>query len=235
MVEDLLGLSFEHFCTCVVLPQGEFAALLHAEPRKRQDMLLALLDLGLYEAMGQAARSRATAAGAQVEVLEGQLGSLADASEEVLKEAERRVGVLDRLVERIDEARPRLDELTSVITVAAPSGTSRPTGWPTLTGLAVPDEVSRLAAKVVEAQRRAGAGPAGTTTPPRASSSRPRRRRPTSPTGSPCGSASPSWPSGPSRRSGLETGETMEVERNGVLPPRSPCARRPTPPTPRPS
>src|SRR5215203_125533 len=53
-VADLLGLSFEHFCTCVVLPQGEFAALLHAEPRKRQDMLLALLDLGLYEAMGQA-------------------------------------------------------------------------------------------------------------------------------------------------------------------------------------
>jgi exonuclease SbcC len=26
-IEALLGLTFEHFCTCVVLPQGEFAAL----------------------------------------------------------------------------------------------------------------------------------------------------------------------------------------------------------------
>jgi exonuclease SbcC len=151
-VETLLGLSFEHFCTCVVLPQGEFAALLHAEPRKRQDMLLALLDLGLYEAMGQAARSRATAAGAQVDVLEGQLGSLADASEEVLKEAERRVGVLDRLVERIDEARPRLDELATLITVATAERDEATERVTVLTGLAVPDDVARLAKKVEDAR-----------------------------------------------------------------------------------
>jgi exonuclease SbcC len=151
-VTELLGLSFEHFCTCVVLPQGEFAALLHAEPRKRQDMLLALLDLGLYEAMGQAARTRATAAGAQVDVLDGQLASLEDASEEVVKEAERRVGVLTKLVERIDEARPRLDELASVITVATAERDETTERVATLTGLAVPDEVARLATKVVKAR-----------------------------------------------------------------------------------
>ena len=147
-VTDLLGLTFEHFCACVVLPQGEFAALLHAEPRKRQDMLLALLDLGVYEQMGQAARSRATAAGAQVDVLDGQLGSLTDASEEVVKEAERRVGVLERLVERIDEARPRLDELATTISVAAAERDESADRVAALTGLAVPDDVSRLATKV---------------------------------------------------------------------------------------
>ena len=30
-VEKLLGLNFEHFCQCVVLPQGEFADFLHAK------------------------------------------------------------------------------------------------------------------------------------------------------------------------------------------------------------
>ncbi len=146
-VEDLLGLSFEHFCTCVVLPQGEFAALLHAEPRKRQDMLLALLDLGLYEQMGQAARTRAVDAAAQVGVLERQLAELADASEEAVKEAERRVVVLDKLVERIDEARPRLGELTSTIAAAKVEADEAAGRVKALTGMAVPAEARALAEK----------------------------------------------------------------------------------------
>jgi exonuclease SbcC len=147
-VEDLLGLSFDHFCTCVVLPQGRFAALLHATPADRQDMLLVLLDLGLYEAMGQGARSRAAVAAGSVDTLDGQLASLADASEEILVEAERRVGVLDRLVERIDEARPRLDELVTTITVATAERDEVAERVAALTGLAVPGDVARLASKV---------------------------------------------------------------------------------------
>ena len=72
-VERLLGLGFEQFTTCVVLPQGEFAGFLHAEPGERQDLLAGLLDLGLYERMGQAARSRAAVAAGPVESLDGQL------------------------------------------------------------------------------------------------------------------------------------------------------------------
>ena len=60
-VTDLLGLDFKQFTTCVSLPQGEFARFLHAEPRHRQDLLVRLLDLGLYEKVGQAARQRAAA------------------------------------------------------------------------------------------------------------------------------------------------------------------------------
>jgi len=35
-VEVLLGLSFEDFCQCVVLPQGEFAAFLKAKVGERR-------------------------------------------------------------------------------------------------------------------------------------------------------------------------------------------------------
>ncbi|HEX5366166.1 MAG TPA: SMC family ATPase, partial [Acidimicrobiales bacterium] len=48
-VTDLLGLGFEHFTTCVSLPQGQFARFLHDKPRSRQDLLVRLLDLGLYD------------------------------------------------------------------------------------------------------------------------------------------------------------------------------------------
>ena len=52
-VEQLLGLPFAHFIKCVVLPQGEFARFLHDEPAKRQDLLSRLLDLDVYELIGQ--------------------------------------------------------------------------------------------------------------------------------------------------------------------------------------
>ena len=49
-VEELLGLPFGDFCTCVVLPQGDFAEFLHAKPRKRQEKLIRILGLGVYDA-----------------------------------------------------------------------------------------------------------------------------------------------------------------------------------------
>ena len=53
-VEKLLGLSFEHFCQCVVLPQGEFAEFLRAKGADRREILLKLLGAGLYREIGQA-------------------------------------------------------------------------------------------------------------------------------------------------------------------------------------
>ena len=61
-VSALLGLSFEHFTTCVSLPQGQFARFLHDKPRSRQDLLVRLLDLGLYDRVATAARQRAAIA-----------------------------------------------------------------------------------------------------------------------------------------------------------------------------
>ena len=57
-VTDLLGLSFDHFTTCVSLPQGQFARFLHDKPASRQDLLVKLLGLGLYERVAAVARER---------------------------------------------------------------------------------------------------------------------------------------------------------------------------------
>src|ERR1039458_4336625 len=52
-VQELLGLSYEHFTQSVLLPQGRFAEFLHAKPGDRQDLLVQLLAFGVYEQMGQ--------------------------------------------------------------------------------------------------------------------------------------------------------------------------------------
>src|SRR5262249_40365136 len=46
---DLLGLGFDHFPTCVSLPQGQFARFLHDKPRARQALLVPLLDRRPYD------------------------------------------------------------------------------------------------------------------------------------------------------------------------------------------
>ena len=60
-VESLLGLSYEHFTTCVALPQGEFAEFLHAKPRDRQDILSSLL--GYQSSTTSCSPARAAAPG----------------------------------------------------------------------------------------------------------------------------------------------------------------------------
>ena len=65
-VERLLGLSYEDFCQCVVLPQGQFANFLHAKASDRQEILLRLLGAEHYRKMmdaGEPARQRRCAAG----------------------------------------------------------------------------------------------------------------------------------------------------------------------------
>jgi exonuclease SbcC len=49
---DLLGMEFDDFCQCVVLPQGEFARFLKATPRERQTILLKLLGSSHFEQIG---------------------------------------------------------------------------------------------------------------------------------------------------------------------------------------
>jgi exonuclease SbcC len=67
-VEDLLGLTFEQFCTCVVLPQGDFAEFLHASRSDRQKILLKLLGAKHYDAIARAANVRAAEARQRIDV-----------------------------------------------------------------------------------------------------------------------------------------------------------------------
>ena len=87
-VEELLGLPFGDFTTCVVLPQGEFAEFLHTEPRKRQEKLVRLLGLGVYDAIAKEANAEARSQEQRAQVLTEQLGGYLDATAEAERVAD---------------------------------------------------------------------------------------------------------------------------------------------------
>jgi DNA repair protein SbcC/Rad50 len=118
-VEQLLGLTFEHFRTCVVLPQGEFAQFLHAKPSDRQQILTRLLGLGVYETVGKEANARAAAHRQRSEVLGEQLAGYADATEDAEVAATGRVTALRELVTRVDAALRGLAERAATAQQAA--------------------------------------------------------------------------------------------------------------------
>ncbi len=104
-VEHLLGLSFAHFTKCIVLPQGEFARFLHDEPAKRRDLLVRLLDLEVYDRIGQLARERAKEAASAVEHETRDLEMLAFATTEARTAAQQRVARLREIYKAVNEAR----------------------------------------------------------------------------------------------------------------------------------
>ena len=110
--DDVIGLGLDHFTKCVVLPQGEFATFMRAKPRQRQDLLVRLLGLGLYERLrhraNQLSREREGMAATFLHRLET---DLCDATPEAVHAAEARVSALLALRERIRGAIPRLTEL----------------------------------------------------------------------------------------------------------------------------
>ncbi|RQW96818.1 AAA family ATPase [Micromonospora globispora] len=58
-VLEAVGLPYEQFTSCVLLPQGQFADFLHAKPATRQQILVNLLGLGVYEEVQKRAVERA--------------------------------------------------------------------------------------------------------------------------------------------------------------------------------
>ena len=65
-VQDILGLTYEHFTQSVLLPQGRFSEFLQAKAADRQDLLVELLAFGVYNKVGQRARERAKLAAEQM-------------------------------------------------------------------------------------------------------------------------------------------------------------------------
>ncbi|MDQ4115895.1 MAG: SMC family ATPase, partial [Actinomycetota bacterium] len=100
-VQALLGLPFDDFCTCVVLPQGDFADFLHAAPRDRQEKLERILGLGVYDQIMRRANSEAGAQQQRADVLAERLerydGDTADAEDA----AARRVAGIEALQDRV--------------------------------------------------------------------------------------------------------------------------------------
>lgn len=105
-VEELLGLPFDQFCTCVVLPQGDFAQFLHAKPADRQETLTRILGLGVYRTIAQRAGTEASAAKQRAETLAGELQRYA--ADPSVEAADRRAEALAELADRVSAALPGL-------------------------------------------------------------------------------------------------------------------------------
>ncbi|OZV79212.1 chromosome segregation protein SMC [Micromonospora echinospora] len=90
-VLEAVGLPYEQFTSCVVLPQGQFADFLHAKPATRQQILVNLLGLGVYEEVQKRATERAGKAEARLEQVDRILAGLTDVDDAALAEAESTV------------------------------------------------------------------------------------------------------------------------------------------------
>ncbi len=157
-VEALLGLRFEHFTSCMVLPQGAFQHFLHARPKDRQDLLVQLLDLDVYRRVGQAARDRATALQAEVDAAQRRLdGDLAEATTEALTAADGRVEALQGLLERLDAAQPELDGILDEGRRLREEATLARQRAQLLDGLAPPDDLDQLLDRLGRARQDAEA------------------------------------------------------------------------------
>jgi exonuclease SbcC len=96
-VAELIGLPFRHFTQCVVLPQGEFAEFMHDKPSERQELLVKLLDLGVYARMMRAANALAAEAENAIKLDEQRLRDLANCTPGAEAEAKAAVAELGKL------------------------------------------------------------------------------------------------------------------------------------------
>jgi exonuclease SbcC len=98
-----IGIDFEQFTKCVLLPQGEFARFLHDKPRDRIDLLRRLLGVGLYERIRVRASDQAKVLNDECQRLKGQLLEYSDDLPSRLAGLEQRLTELERLFTWVDE------------------------------------------------------------------------------------------------------------------------------------
>lgn len=152
-VTELVGLSFEHFTKCVVLPQGDFARFLHDKPGERQDLVVKLLNLGVYERMRQLATARATEKKYERDRAQQKLlDDLAFATHEALSEARARVKRLSDLRKRVTQAKPALDKAATNAQEALSKADDALKMLKLVSSLEVPRGVDELGERVQDAR-----------------------------------------------------------------------------------
>ncbi|WP_344612408.1 SMC family ATPase, partial [Dactylosporangium salmoneum] len=145
-VLTVIGLPYEQFTKCVVLPQGEFAAFLHAKPAERQKILVNLLGLDIYGRIRERAAAEGATADARLKVLEEQLATLADVGDDALAAATARVAALRGLAEAVDRIAPQLADAGRLAQSAAATLATLGAENARLAALSVPGEAAGLAA-----------------------------------------------------------------------------------------
>ena len=156
VVEGLLGLGFDHFTRCVVLPQGEFARFLHDKPADRQDLLEQLLGLGLYDVLVKQANQQSAEAQAAAGVAERALADLPPADDATRAAAEERLVAIGALVAAVAAAEGDLDRLRVEAATAADEARAAAALVAALEAVAVPPAVTELGQRRAEARHELG-------------------------------------------------------------------------------
>ncbi|BCJ73078.1 hypothetical protein CS0771_26220 [Catellatospora sp. IY07-71] len=145
-VSEVVGLPYDQFVKCVVLPQGAFAAFLHARPAERQEILVRLLGLDVYEKIRERAAGLVTEANGKLAATEPVLAELtAAASDEAIEAAEQRVERVRVLAAAVDAALPELDAAQRQAEQVAADAAAAEQRLRVLTAVATPAGVATLA------------------------------------------------------------------------------------------
>ncbi|MFV2104121.1 AAA family ATPase [Micromonospora sp. LOL_024] len=156
-VLEAVGLPYEQFTSCVVLPQGQFADFLHARPATRQQILVNLLGLGVYERVQQRATARAGQADAKLEAVDQLLAGLADVDDATLERASDQLERMVALAEAVAVAVPELEAAHSTAREAGAALATLDAELAALGEVRAPAGVAEVARAVADARAEADA------------------------------------------------------------------------------
>jgi len=152
-VTRLVGLAFDQFTTCVVLPQGEFARFLKEKPGRRQDLLVDLLGYELYERVGERARERAKDLRGEARAATQRLEELRGATSEALAAAVARRTAIAAFGEKVQAAAPADAEMAAAVAAAERSADDAAQQLAFLAKVRVPDPAATLGERIDAARR----------------------------------------------------------------------------------
>ena len=150
-VQELLGLSYEHFTQSVLLPQGGFSDFLRATPANRQRLLVELLAFGVYKEIGQRARDRAARAEDRGKLDQEARAQLADATPEAEQAATGRLDALTELAQTVETSLTALAELDGQAAAARQLAADKGNELRLLSALRMPADVPGLAQQIAAA------------------------------------------------------------------------------------
>ncbi|WP_432987222.1 AAA family ATPase [Dactylosporangium sp. CA-233914] len=151
-VLTVVGMPYEQFTKCVVLPQGEFAAFLHAKPAERQKILVNLLGLEVYGRIRERAQTEGATAEAKLKVLDDTLHAFTDIDDATLAAAARRVESLRGVAAAVEEIAPRLADAGHAATSAKATLDTLDAQIARLSAVTVPSDAAGLAASAATAR-----------------------------------------------------------------------------------
>ncbi|MBO0828700.1 MAG: SMC family ATPase, partial [Streptosporangiales bacterium] len=148
LVPQVVGLPYEHFVTCVVLPQGEFAQFLHAKPGERGDILVNLLGLHVYRRIAVRAGELSREAAAQAAATDRLLGSLEPVDEAAVVAAAERVERLRQVRAQVERETPALARAQEAVDAAERELAGLDAAVTALRAVCVPADVAAVTGRV---------------------------------------------------------------------------------------